>query len=153
MCRRERRAESGAALAAVLLSLTLLLPLGALAVLQARTGLLTQQNLRGDVEALHAAEAGLACALAKLEPFDLDAIARGSDGISATADDGILPFSTDCLSFAAPLGVEVRSESGGGAGLLLVATGRGSRAASRVIVQHVHRDAGGDLERSGWRER
>lgn len=154
--RGERRgaAERGAALAAVLLAMALLLPLGALAVLQARVGWLTQQSLRGDAEALHAADAGLACALARLDPqADFAALLRGPDERAGSADDGVLPL--DCgTPLPAPLGFQVRLEPGLDAdSLVLVATGRGTRGATRILEQHLRRTAPATVERRGWRER
>jgi hypothetical protein len=146
--------ERGAALAAVLLSMALLLPLGAFAVLQSRASLLTHQSLRGDVEALHAAEAGLACAVSRLaDGDDLDSLAAGPDGIPHNADDGLPPFALDCgAELPAPLGYEVRFERAA-SGLIIVARGRGTRAASRLVELHIGRDSSGRLERRGWRER
>jgi hypothetical protein len=152
--RAEARGHRGAALAAVLLAITLLLPLGALAVLQARVGLLTQQSLRGDAEALHAAEAGLACALARLDPAaDFDTLLRGPDGTAGTGDDGLFPAPLDCSApLGAPLAFDVRLGAGAAGALKLVATGRGTRGATRVIEQHVWRTAPDAIEIGGWRE-
>lgn len=151
-----RRRERGTALAAVLLAMSLLLPLGALAVLQARVGLLTQQSLRGDAEALHAAEAGLACALARLEASaDFGLVLRGPDAIAGTADDGAPPFALDCAAgLPAPMSFGIRLEPGRTPdGIVIVATGRGFRGAMRTVEQHVRRGATAALERVGWRER
>lgn len=152
MCidRQVRRRQRGAALACVLMAMALLLPLGALAVLQARIGLLTQQSLRGDVEALHAAEAGLACAYSRLDPsMDFAQLLRGPDGKAGTPDDGEAPMALPCAT-AASL---VRFEAGDAETIVLVATGRGSRGATRVIERRVHRLAADALEAAGWRER
>lgn len=148
--------QRGAALATVLVALTLLLPLGALAVLQARSGLLTQQSLRGDAESLHAAEAGIACALARLQSgTDFAELLRGPDHLSGTADDGLPPAPLDCgAALPPPQCFEVRFENGGGLDkLVIVASGHGSRGATRVLEQHVRRGSGPALERRGWRER
>lgn len=149
-----RQDERGAALASVLLSMALLLPLGALAVLQSRTSLLTQQSLRGDVEALYAAEAGLACAFSRLDDGDdLEALAAGPDRIPHNADDGLPPFALECgADLPAPLGYEVRFERTA-SGIAIVSRGRGTRAAARVVELHIGRDSSGRLERRGWRER
>ena len=147
----DEHGERGVALAAVLLAMALLLPLGALAVVQTRIGLLTQQSLRGDAEALHAAEAALACAVARLDPAaDLDRLPRGSDGIAGTADDGALPFALDC---GLPAAAEVRLEPGGGQSLVLVATGHGLRGATRILERRLHRTPPEPFRIGGWRER
>jgi len=150
MCAR-REGERGAALAAVLVTVALLMPLGALAVMQARIGLLTQQSLRGDVEALHAAEASLACALARLGPaLDFDALPRGADGRAGTADDGVLPFALDCE--LAQSGA-VRVEAGGAQTIVLVASGRGTRGATRTIERRAQRIGPATVLVGAWRER
>jgi len=151
-----RGRQRGAALAAVLLAMSLLLPLGGLAVLQARVGLLTQQSLRGDVEALHAAEAGLACAQARLDPAaDLAALARGPDAQAGTDDDGQPPFPLDCgPALPAPQSFALSLEAGADAeAIVVVSTGRGTRGAARTLEQHLRRVAPDALARRGWRER
>ncbi len=150
-----RKRERGAALAAVLLAMSLLLPLGALAVLQARIGLLTQQSLRGDAEALHAAEAGIACALVRLEASgDFDLALRGPDAIAGSADDGVPPFALDCVPALPSSSFEIRLEPGRTAeAIVIVSTGRGLRGAMRTVEQHVRRGAAAALEPVGWRER
>ncbi len=150
------RRQSGAALATVLVAMTLLLPVGALAVLQARSGLLTQQSLRGDTESLHAAEAGIACALVWLQGVsDFAALLRGPDHLSGTADDGLPPTPLDCgAPLPSPERFEVRFENGGAIDkLVIVASGHGTRGATRVLEQHVRRGVGPALELRGWRER
>jgi hypothetical protein len=146
--------ERGAALAAVLTAIALLLPLGALAVLQTRIGLLTQQSLRGEVEALHAADSGIACALAHLgDDVDLEALPAGPDAVEGTDDDGTLPFALECGPALSPVqSFDVRVDRAGGS-VVLVATGRGTRGATRVVEQFLGRAADGTLERRGWRER
>ena len=147
---RERHGEAGAALAAVLVVIALLLPLGALAVLQARIGFLTQQSLRGDTEALHDAEGGLACALARLDPkADPAQLARGADGIGGTMDDGVPPFALDCGGGT----TDVHFEAAGSEAIAVVATGHGMRRASRSIERDLERGPSGELEPRGWRER
>lgn len=145
------KSERGAALAAVLLAMAVLLPLGALAVMQTRTGLLIQQSLRSDVEALHAAEAGLACAIAKLDPaVDLERLPLGADGVGGTGDDGTLPFALDC---PLPAAAEVRIEAAGPQSAILVATGRSSKGAVRVLERRLRRTAPGPFQLAAWRER
>ena len=145
------RHERGAALVAVLVAVALLLPLGALAVMQARIGLLTQQSLRGDVEALHAAEAALACAVSRIDAgMDFALLPLGPDGKSGTGDDGKPPFALEC---GITLAGDVRLEAGAAQTLVLVATGRGTRGATRVVERRVHRVASDAIEIGGWRER
>lgn len=147
----EARRERGVALASVLMAMTLLLPLGALAVLQARIGLLTQQSLRGDVEALHAAEAGLACAYSRLDPsMDFAWLTWGPDGKVGTADDGTPPMALPCI---AGFATAVRIETGDAGTVVLVATGLSSRGATRAIERRVRRLAPDAIEAAGWRER
>ena len=149
-------AQRGAALASVLLALSLLLPLGALAVLQARVGLLTQQSLRGDAEALHAADAGLARACTPLDPdADPGPLSPGPDRARGTADAGTVPSALACGSpLPPPLRFALRLEAGtDGEEVVLVATGFGTRGASRTLEQRVRRTAPSTLEGHGWRER
>ncbi len=83
----------GFALLAVLLALALLLPLGGLAVLEARSALVIAQNLRARAEARVAAEAALEWAAAAVPAlWDTSTLAAGPDGSSGTADDGAFPF-------------------------------------------------------------
>lgn len=134
--RRAARRQRGAALAAVLLAMALLLPLGALALLQARAGALTQQSLRGDVEALHAADGALACALAALPPLaDAALLGFGPDGGAGTADDGVLPFAAPCPASEA----RIRAEGGGR--WVLSSSGRGTRGATRTLELRLRRSA------------
>jgi len=146
-----RSRERGAALAAVLVMIALLLPLGALAVLEARAGLLTEQSLRGDTEALQAADSGIVCVLAQLDPSaDFSTLLLGPDGKSGTADDGQLPFSLTCAS---PLRFDAHLESGGSGVLVVVSTGYGMRGASRTVEQRLCRISPNEFVRGGWRER
>lgn len=85
--------ERGTALVATLGLAAILLPLGAFVVMQCRTDLLIQHNLRAELEAFYVAEAGLEHAVAEIAPgTSFDSILVGLDHVAGTVDDGEFPF-------------------------------------------------------------
>jgi hypothetical protein len=85
--------QRGTALVAALAVVMVLLPVGAFVVLQCRTDLAIQHNLRAEIEAFYVAEAGLEHALAEIDPgTSFDSILLGPDHVAGTADDGLFPF-------------------------------------------------------------
>lgn len=87
------RNERGTALVATLSIAMILLPLGAFVVLQARTDIAIQYNLRSETEAFYVAEAGLEHAIAEIQPGrSFDPLLLGADHNAGTSDDGTFPF-------------------------------------------------------------
>lgn len=136
------RDQKGSALLIALLAAVLLIPLGALAVLQARSSLEIQQRLRADSQAFHVAEAGLACAVAALPPDAETAdLLAGPDAVAGTADDGVLEIDMGAAGYvpAPPLRVEVAIEAAAADLLRVTATGFAARGATRVLERLVRR--------------
>ncbi len=125
--------QRGSALPLVLSVIALLMPLGALAVLQARNDLLIEQSLRGATEAFYAADGALEWAIAALPPTaDADRLLDGPDGISGTADDGLYPYPIGYQPVA-PARFELRLQRGPGKALQLQSIGSGFAGAVAVL--------------------
>ncbi|GIW40576.1 MAG: hypothetical protein KatS3mg076_1153 [Candidatus Binatia bacterium] len=108
---RTRTTEAGQVLAGVLLLSSVLLPLGALVVYQARTSLLLEQARRGSLEAVHKAEGTLHWAVSRIPPgTEASTLLAGPDGIPGTEDDGVFPFGDPPLGDEVALAVESGAE-------------------------------------------
>lgn len=94
--RRRHDDDRGIALLSVLSILAVMLPLGALLVLQARAQALIARNVLRRAQAFTLAESGAnyAVALAAREPHPEQWL-NGPDGRAGTADDGQVPFPAD----------------------------------------------------------
>ncbi len=151
--------ERGTALIATLSVALILLPLGAFVVLQCRTDLLIQHNLRAELETFYVAEAGLEHALAEIGPgFTFEPFLDGPDHIAGTADDGVFPFSEGAVSDFpwTPFRYDVRTSAELGM-LRVTSSGSGVSGASKVVSALVARSQdvftpaachlGGDLGR------
>ena len=156
--------ERGSALIAALGIALLLLPLGAFVVMQCRTDLLIQHNLRAETEAFYVAEAGLEHALSDIDPDSGFAqLVAGPDRQVGTADDGVFPFREGVPAEfpSPPFRYEVRVIAAGPGAVQLVSTGTGGSGARRVVSARVTRAAlpftpaalyvAGDFARSDFR--
>jgi hypothetical protein len=93
---------------------SVLLAVGAFAVMQARLDLLLQHHTRTATEAFYVAEAGLEHALADLSSDPrFERLLAGRDEVAGTADDGSYPFRNEPPAFfpRAPFRYEVLVES------------------------------------------
>ena len=133
----------GTALPAVLALIMILLPVGAFVVLQCRTDLLIQHNLRAEIEAFYVAEAGLEHALSEISPgTSFDAVLAGPDRVAGTADDGIFPFTEGAPSAFpyAPFRYDVRVAQTSSDVLTVQSSGIGVHGATKVVIALVRRD-------------
>jgi hypothetical protein len=130
------RNQRGTALVAVLSLSMILLPLGALVVLQCRTDLSIQHNLRSDIEAFYVAEAGLAHAVAEILPGQsFDRLLAGPDGITGTRDDGVFPFAggTPAPFPYAPFRYNVQLVLNGNGTLRIISNASGQNGSAKVL--------------------
>ncbi len=139
-----RRAERGQALLIVLIAMTVLVPLGGFAAMQARLDFLVQHHARAASETFAVAESGLEHALADLDAdgrFEL--LRAGPDRRAGTGDDGEFPFAVAPPAFfpAAPFRYEVRVTESGPDVVEIVARGFGPLGATRAVAAAVLRDA------------
>jgi hypothetical protein len=135
----------GTALVAALGIAALLLPLGAFVVLRARTHMLIQHNLRRDLEAFSAAEAGLEEAVARIRPgTSFDDVLFGPDGIGGTADDGTVSLaSTDAaIGATSPFRPQVRVVPDTGKRVRVISSAPTSGGSAKTVEAL--------LERSPW---
>jgi hypothetical protein len=136
------RNQRGTALVAALGIAMILLPLGALVALQARTDLSIQLNLRNDIEAFYVAEAGLAHAVAEIPPGQsFDQLLVGPDRRMGTSDDGAFPFAAGPPAAfpSPPFHYTVQVLPGGSAMLRLVSRGSGANRSTKVVENLVAR--------------
>jgi hypothetical protein len=134
--------QRGTALVAALAIVMILLPVGAFVVLQCRTDLLIQHNLRAEIETFYVAEAGLEHAIAEIAPgTSFDDILTGPDHLPGTPDDGIFSFAEgtpNAFPFA-PFHYEVRVAASGSDMVSVVSSGTGINGATRVVSALVKR--------------
>jgi hypothetical protein len=136
--------QHGTALVAALAIVMILLPVGAFVVLQCRTDLLIQHNLRAEIETFYVAEAGLEHAIAEIAPgTSFDDILTGPDHLAGTPDDGIFSFAEGAPSAFpfAPFRYDVRVTRSGSDMVSVVSSGTGINGATRVVSVLVKRSA------------
>ena len=134
--------QRGSALVAVLGLAMILLPLGAFVVMQCRTDLLIQRNLRAEIEAFYVAEAGLEHAVADIAPdTSFDDLLAGPDHAAGTADDGVFPFRDGAPADfpESPFRYEVRVTRSTRDALSIVSAGSGRQGAAQVVSATVVR--------------
>lgn len=123
--------ERGVALLAVLGLVLALLPVAAAICIQTHLDGLMQRNHRDSTQAFYAAEAGLAHALAEMQPsLSLRPFLNGPDGVEGTTDDGQLAFRQ---SPPAGLNYEVRASPEQANQIRLRSTGHGLDDAVREV--------------------
>lgn len=149
--------ESGHALFAVLVAISLLTPLAAFAYLQAHSELETQRHNRTATELFWAAESGIEQALADLElDPSFDRLTAGPDGLAGTADDGEFPFQHPPPANFPRLSAwyEVRVEDLGGGAVEIISTATADGAVTRTMIATVSRSPTKPQNASftGWRE-
>ena len=128
--------QRGTALVAALCIAMILLPLGALVALQARTDLGIQLNLRNDIETFYVAEAGLAHALAEIPPGQsFEQLLVGPDRITGTSDDGAFPFvgGPPAAFPYPPFRYAVQVAPSGANMLRIVSRGSGANGSAKVV--------------------
>jgi hypothetical protein len=138
------RNQRGTALVAALSIAMILLPLGALVALQARTDLNIQLNLRNEIETFYVAEAGLAHAVAEIPPGrSFDQMLVGPDHTPGTSDDGTFPFvgGPPAAFPSPPFGYAVQVLSSGSNMLRLVSRASGANGSTKVVENLVTRAA------------
>jgi len=126
--RRKRTGHGGAALPAALIALAVSSALAAGLANLSRTELMIARDRQRMAVALAAADACLATVTASLPAgWDLDTVLAGPDGVSATADDGVLAAPAGCRAMArpapgpaAPPRVQVSIDATAGAGHRIV---------------------------------
>lgn len=142
--RRRLRREHGQALLTALIATALLLPLGALAMLQARLDFLVQHYTRAASETFAVAESGLEHARADLarDPR-FERLLAGPDRRLGTADDGEYPFAQPPPAFfpVAPFRYQVRVAPQTADRVEIVARGYGPLGTVRGVAAAVQRAA------------
>jgi hypothetical protein len=121
---------------------SVLLAIGAFAVMQARLDLLVQHHTRAAVEVFYVAEAGLEHALADLASDPrFERLLSGADGIPGTPDDGAYPFRNGPPGFfpRAPFRYDVRVEPVDANAAEIVSRGVGSGPTTRIVTAPVLR--------------
>lgn len=152
-----RPGDSGHALFALLLVVSVLTPLAAFAFLQAHLELETQRHNRTAAELFWAAESGIEQALADLElDPSFDRLTAGPDGLAGTADDGEFPFQYPPPAAFPHLSAwyEVRVEDPGGGTVELVSTAIDNGQVTRTVIATVSRSPTKPQNGTflGWRE-
>ena len=134
--------QRGTALVAVLVLMMILLPLGAYVVVQCRSDLMIERNLRSEIEAFYVAEAGLEHAMAEIPPGrSFEEVLTGPDHILGTADDGLFPFHEGWPNDFpySPFRYEVRVASVDSNAVRITSRGAGRDGATKVIEAVVRR--------------
>jgi hypothetical protein len=123
---------------------SVLLAVGAFAVMQARLDLLVQHHTRAAVEAFYVAESGLEHALADLSSDPrFERLLVGRDAVAGTADDGSYPFRDGPPEFfpRAPFRYEVLVERVDEDTVEIVARGIGAGPAMRSVSAPILRSS------------
>lgn len=126
--------QRGVALIVVLVLLTLMLPLGAAAVLETRLQAQMSRNRRARSAAFEVAEAGLSHAIAEsVRAVGPQALFNPADAIPRIGDTRSFPFRTACFTFPAPRTTyDVTVTAAGPSLLRLVSQGRSSDLTATV---------------------
>ncbi|HVO24994.1 MAG TPA: hypothetical protein VMW56_15335 [Candidatus Margulisiibacteriota bacterium] len=136
------RNQRGTALVAALSIAMILLPLGALVALQARTDLSIQLNLRNEIETFYVADAGVAHAVAEIPPGQsFEQMLVGPDHLTGTSDDGTFPF-VDGAPAAfpqSPFRYDVQVVASGDSMLRIVSRASGANGSKKVVEALVTR--------------
>ncbi|MBI3785339.1 MAG: hypothetical protein HY270_18255 [Deltaproteobacteria bacterium] len=138
--------QRGAALVAALSIAIILLPVGGWMLMQTRGDFLVSRNLRGEMEALYVADAGVAHAVAQIE-------ADGSfTRLLAVRNSGVSPFASAPAAFPeSPFRYDVVVAPAAAGTLRILSTGYGRNGANKRVEALLQHDASGHLQLR-WRE-
>ncbi len=144
MAKRKKTSQAGSALTTTMLVTAFLMPLGALAAMQARLDLLVHHHTRSAIEVFYVAESGLEHALADLarDPW-FDRLLQGPDGVVSTADDGEYPFRIAPPDYfpRPPYRYQVQVEQQSPEAVEILASGFGTGQSAHTVAASVQRSA------------